>query len=473
MILINEFLPDPMGADKGKEWIEIVNTSDDEIDISNWEIQVAGIKFNRAFKFPPESKILPGQYLLICESLVEQCDYFTTQLAIQNGGKETDGIRILNEKLEVVDTVLYDTSNTNNLLNDFGETEKDENIVEMPQENCSLSRRNFLDSNFSKQDFFVTCSPTPGRKNVEIERINISEVSTNYIEFFSSTIPANLSKWYIQTDSEKIFLENGFQNNFFSLNLTKPSKNISLYTPEGNLFDSFSKDYISKNFSYCRLNSNIEEDFVFCEITKNETNELKTWKPINIFETIQIFKNDPQIVDVCVMYKYGDIYIISDETAGIGTQCEDCEVDTCNISEISSTNLEILEKGSLRKIPIEIATKKNYLELLNKVVFLEGIFEKNENDFSIFITETGKLKTKKSNYTKGNRYLLKGILGQEKNNVTLEYPIAVKEESAEILQTLEQTGDPLIILALFFIAPFFLTKIFARIPTIKFKRSSL
>ena len=146
-ILINEFLPDPVGADKGWEWIELVNLSEEEGNLSNWEIQIAGVKYNRAFKFPTDSKILPGQYLLICEEFVENCHYYTTQLAIQNGGKETDGVRILNENLQVIDTVLYDTTNSNNLLNDFGDIEKDENIVEMPPAGCSLSRKSFSDTN--------------------------------------------------------------------------------------------------------------------------------------------------------------------------------------------------------------------------------------------------------------------------------------------------------------------------------------
>lgn len=473
-VLINEFLPNPVGADKGWEWIEIVNVSENEIDISNWEIQVAGIRFSRAFKFPFESKILPNQYLLICEEFVENCHFYTTQLAIQNGGKETDGVRILNSNLEVIDTVLYDTTNSNNLLNDFGEIEKDENIVEMPAEGCSLSRKSFTDTNFSIQDFLVTCNPTPRKENFFLSNMIISEVGFNFIEFYSTNIPPDLEKWYFkesESSLEKVFLKNNFKNNFFFLETTKPFKNIYLYSSENLLADSFSENRVSKNYTLCRLNSKIEESFSFCQETKGEKNESIDWKYVNILEIIQINKEDSYIVNPCVMYKFEEFFVISDETAALAIQCEQCQLSSCFVAELNAfSNLEILQEDSFRNIAVENVTKGNYMLLFNKIVFLEAEFLKNDTSFSFFSTDIGIVKTKAGEYSEKVNYTLKGILQKDEDLVLkLEYPVILKQQQKETLPTLEQTGDPLIFLLFFFIIPFLLSKIFVKLSTIKLK----
>ncbi len=477
MIIINEFLPDPVGADKGKEWIEIVNISENEIDLSNWEIQVAGIRFNRAFKFPTGANILPNQYILLCEDLVESCDFYTSQLAIQNGGKETDGIRILNEEAEVVDTILYDTTNSNNLLNDFGEIEKNENIIEMPKEGCSLARRNFSDTNYSIQDFFVTCSPTPGKKNIENESIVISEVGFNFIEFYSPSIPSSLGSWYLkksENDTQKIFLKNDNQNTFFSVEIQEPLATIYLYTPQDILFDSFSTKTLSRNFSHCRINSKKEDEFTFCENTEGGKNILKEWIYINTLKILQIDKEDSYIINPCIMYKYSNLFILSDETAALEVECEDCKLDFCFTAEIdfkkeSFSKLRIIKENNFRKIQIPTLEKNNYSSLLNKVVFVQGVYKESDLQSSYFSTNVGIVKTKKGQYSQKTQYTFKGILKQDSEMLNLEYGIVVKQNSVETLQTLEETGDPLILLFLFLI-PLLFFKIFAKLSTIKFKR---
>jgi hypothetical protein len=483
-ILINEFLPDPEGTDSQvlQEWIEIVNVSENDIDISSLDIQIAGKSYTKIFTFPNGSLAKPGQYILICEPLVENCDYYSTKaFGIQNGGNETDGIRIRNAQGEVMDTVLYDTTNSNELLNDFCEIEKDENIVEMPGTGCSLARKNFLDSNFSIQDFFVACTTTPGKKNLDSGNILLSEIALDFLEFYSSNIPSNLDKWYVKESkdsSQKYFLANGFNNNFFVLETQKPLNNVYLYSPENTLIDSFSTKRISKHFSFCRLDSKGEEDFSFCEVTKGEKNETKSWKALNLLEVIQLGVETDYIVDPCVMYKYENIFVIADNTAALGVECENCIVDKCFTSEIlfkktKPSSLQTLQESPTKKIAIETVNKQNYDSLFNKIVFLQGQYQKSDSNFSYFLTDIGEVKRIKGDFSKDSKYIFKGIL-ENNNGKILNYPVLIKQEPIQTLPTLENTGDPLFLLVIFLILPFLLFKIFAKLLTIKlFKRTSL
>jgi hypothetical protein len=476
-ILINEFLPNPVGADQGNEWIEIINISNEEIDLSDWEIQVAGISFKRAFKFPSSSKISPGEYILVCEQNVLHCNYYTTLLAIQNGGKETDGIRLVNENLIVVDTVLYDTTNSNQLKNDFDLIEIDENIIDMPPEGCSLARRNFQDTNFSIKDFFITCSPTPGKENVEIGKVAISEISTNYIEFYSPQPPNDIDKWYIKDakeSSKKIYLQNDTNNNFFSINTQEEFLNIYLYSPEHILIDSFTSNRLSPNYTYCRLQSSIEENFVFCEHTKGEINVKKVWLYRKISEIRQINTEAKYIVHPCVLYKFNELYIISDESEATATTCLDCRIKTCLTGEIffkkqGYSHLQTLEVSNFRDIDIPRVTKTNYLNLFKKVVTIEAIFERSDNIYSYFLTDIGQVKMEKGIYLENHSYILQGVFEKEKD-LELKYVISLKKESIEKLPTLEKTGAPLFYIPIFFVLLFILTKIFVKLTDIKLKR---
>src|SRR3989338_8750275 len=39
MVYINEWLPNPAGADKGKEWIELVNLDNGSVDLNGWKVK--------------------------------------------------------------------------------------------------------------------------------------------------------------------------------------------------------------------------------------------------------------------------------------------------------------------------------------------------------------------------------------------------------------------------------------------------
>ena len=57
-VLINEVLYDPSGTDGPLEWMELCNSSQDDIDISGWMIEVSSTSgWTESWTFPPGSSL--------------------------------------------------------------------------------------------------------------------------------------------------------------------------------------------------------------------------------------------------------------------------------------------------------------------------------------------------------------------------------------------------------------------------------
>jgi len=75
MILINEWLPNPVGSDAQGEWIELRNTSPNTASLQGWRIENASGK-----KFLINQTIVPDGYLLLPRS--------ETKLMLRNSGED-------------------------------------------------------------------------------------------------------------------------------------------------------------------------------------------------------------------------------------------------------------------------------------------------------------------------------------------------------------------------------------------------
>jgi PKD repeat protein len=178
-ILINEVLYDPEGTDTGYEWIELVNISDENIDLTGWSIQVAGSIFVTKTLLPTYS-LAPNSIVLVGEPLVAEADIAVQSLAMQNGGSETDGVRILDPEGRVVDTLLYDSPNSNGLSDDRGIASLDTAID--VTSGYSLARTGKMDTDSSSSDFSVCDHPTPGISNTFPPTAQISAPKEAYIK---------------------------------------------------------------------------------------------------------------------------------------------------------------------------------------------------------------------------------------------------------------------------------------------------
>ena len=148
-MLIVEFLYDPKGKDtKTTEWMVLYNPTDEDVCLDDWRIQVAGSIFR-------DNVTLSG----VCKSK----EYFkiTNGLVMQNGGKTTDAVRLINEFRIPIDTVLYTKNNDNLLADDINSPSV--SFAEDVSPGSSLIRikenNKYIDTNSCGKDFIENTSP--------------------------------------------------------------------------------------------------------------------------------------------------------------------------------------------------------------------------------------------------------------------------------------------------------------------------
>ncbi len=181
-IIINEIIYDPIGSDLGYEWIELYNKSENGIDMNNWKIQIAGSEFKDTIilsNINNNTILEPYTYYSICERKVENCTYYVDKIGMQNGGSESDGIRILDNKGYVIDTIIYDRPNSNNLIDDLGTI--NDNTANKTISGESLGRINHIDTDNSMIDFKVYKEPSLNNINPIQEDLENTGDSLLYI----------------------------------------------------------------------------------------------------------------------------------------------------------------------------------------------------------------------------------------------------------------------------------------------------
>jgi len=92
-IVFNEILPSPEGADAENEWLELKNTNNQEVDISDWKIQDT-IGSTKTYIFPEGTKIKTQGYLVLTRPV--------SKITLNNTG---DGLNLTNPNGKIVDSV--------------------------------------------------------------------------------------------------------------------------------------------------------------------------------------------------------------------------------------------------------------------------------------------------------------------------------------------------------------------------------
>ncbi len=162
-IVINEVLYDPEGTDTGYEWIELKNVGSTPVDLAGWKIEAAGTQF-KVQTLLPLFTIDAGRIVLIGEPYVTQAEINVPILAFQNGGTESDAIRIVDNNGNIIDTVIYDSPNTNQLPDDH--VTPAVSLATDVQSGSSLCRKPSDDTDNSADDFAECNTPTPGVENI-------------------------------------------------------------------------------------------------------------------------------------------------------------------------------------------------------------------------------------------------------------------------------------------------------------------
>ena len=213
-ILINEVYYDaPTGADEGtSEWVELCNPTTSTIDLSGWMLESAGSSWSESWTFPSGTTLAPGAYLAFGPGVGGASEFNPN---LQNGGSETDGVRLVTSTGAVIDTVLYDTNNTNGLLDDRGSA-KGPFAPDVSAGSALARVPDCTETTNTGDDFVEVTELTPGMANpspadctlAEGAAVLINEFMANpagsdgdneWVELYNpGTVDADLSGWLIQ-----------------------------------------------------------------------------------------------------------------------------------------------------------------------------------------------------------------------------------------------------------------------------------
>ncbi len=141
-VVINEFVPNPLGDDAGKEWVELYNSGESEVDITGWTLQGQSLS----------GTLTSGEWLKV-------------NLTGEILGNTGDVITLLDDNSSTVDSVAYGDATTG--------------APTIPEEGCSAGR--YPDGSDSWEQFE---NPTPGVSNAGATPSGESEIWIN--EFVSN-----------------------------------------------------------------------------------------------------------------------------------------------------------------------------------------------------------------------------------------------------------------------------------------------
>ncbi len=161
-VVINELLPNPDGADAGKEYVELYNGAGRRVWLEGWRLQWGTQSFSSGVTLG-ELELDVGAFLVIGGAEVDAADV-VANLTLGNATSNADGVRLVDCADGVVDTVIYGTPNTDGWVDDTGAAAT--STAPIPANAEALARRlDGEDSDRSADDFHSTPTLTPGGPN--------------------------------------------------------------------------------------------------------------------------------------------------------------------------------------------------------------------------------------------------------------------------------------------------------------------
>ncbi len=157
MVIINEFLPNPIGKDTDGEWIKLFNNGNIAVNLSGWRIKDAS---SRVFIFSTTNKNI------IASKETLTLDYKTTKISLNNNGET---IFLYDKTDNLIDKAEYSGTAADGKVYIRAENGKfipggDDNIIEKESElmnaPISISQENFnsgiiINNNFHPLNFSI------------------------------------------------------------------------------------------------------------------------------------------------------------------------------------------------------------------------------------------------------------------------------------------------------------------------------
>ncbi len=164
-LVINEFLPNPDGADDGQEWVELYNGAGASVDASGWILEGGTSSFGTLATLPDSTTLAPGAFLLVGQDLVSGRDVILDG-SLPNASSNSDALRLRDCAGAVADTVVYGAPNEDMWPDDTGAVAT--SFAPEPGNDEAIARReDGVDTDRSGDDFAVATMATPGAANPE------------------------------------------------------------------------------------------------------------------------------------------------------------------------------------------------------------------------------------------------------------------------------------------------------------------
>ena len=155
--VINEFMPDPDGADEGNEFIELYNSGTGYVPLTGWTVEYGTSSFSKSVEL--EGSLESGGWFVLGESNVGGDQ--TASLGLGNAGSSGDALRLVDCEGNIVDTVVYGPDNSDGWVDESGEEAT--SLADKPGGGESLHRvLDGVDTDTPATDFCVLETPTPG-----------------------------------------------------------------------------------------------------------------------------------------------------------------------------------------------------------------------------------------------------------------------------------------------------------------------
>jgi len=160
-VVINEIAWMGMEIGWRYEWIEIYNNTNQEIDITNWEIENSKAK-NGISKIS-QGKIPAKGFFIICKTQIEKCDLIFSKLSFHNEYENNGKLILRDEQGDIIDK----TPDANDKKWPAGDNKTKQ----------TMERKNPLISGSSNDNWQTSQNPggTPKAKNSLIETITENE----------------------------------------------------------------------------------------------------------------------------------------------------------------------------------------------------------------------------------------------------------------------------------------------------------
>ncbi|MCX6718208.1 MAG: lamin tail domain-containing protein [Candidatus Staskawiczbacteria bacterium] len=175
-IYINEILANPAGADETNEWIELYNSNNSDVDLSDWQIQdTEGTA--TTFTIPQNTKILANGFLVFKRP--------DTKIMLNN---DEDGLNLLAPDKKTIDSVNYTKALLGQSYNktSFGWeysttlTPETKNII------TAVATKKKSPSTSSGSDDLSNAKNSVNNKNAEAGLADLSQTANPWFLFFAA-----------------------------------------------------------------------------------------------------------------------------------------------------------------------------------------------------------------------------------------------------------------------------------------------